>query len=161
MGALLASLVRRQNSLDLAQARFFWISIATAGTLIVSGFSSLIVCQLALSPIFVFSALAVVFGGIVSRAFLGRKSQTILQTILRLRVLTFCGRYSYGMYVYHIPLLWLTVRHFTGMKPASNLATFSLLSCAANIITTNVRDTDDSRFSGDVSEIRSSKIAKP
>jgi len=67
MGALLASLVRRQNSPDPAQGRFFWISIATADALIASGFSSLLVCQVALSPIFVFSGLSVVFGGFVAR----------------------------------------------------------------------------------------------
>ena len=146
MGALLASLVRRRELPDLALRRFFWISIATAVALIASGFSRLLVCQVALSPIFVFSGLAVVFGSLVSRVFLGHNSQTILQTIMRSRLLTFCGKYSYGMYVYHIPLLWLAVRHFTDMKPTSNLATFSVLSCAVILLTLVIAKTSFDYF---------------
>ena len=82
----------------------------------------------------------------MSRAFRDRKSQTILQTILRLRVLTFCGKYNYGICVYHIPLLWLTVRYFTGMKPTSNFAVFSLLSCVVVLRTVVVAKTSFDHF---------------
>jgi peptidoglycan/LPS O-acetylase OafA/YrhL len=128
MGSLLASLVRRHTSQNKWQPVLHWLSIFTAVAIIAGGFSSLVVLRLMHSPLFISSGLTVVFGGLVSIAFLERNSARLIQRILRSRALTFCGKYSYGMYVYHVPLLWLVARFATGLKPATNIPHFLLLS---------------------------------
>jgi peptidoglycan/LPS O-acetylase OafA/YrhL len=46
-----------------------------------------------------------------------------------------CGKYSYGMYIFHVPLLWLVAHYVTGLQPAKSLFAFLLLSAALKALT--------------------------
>jgi peptidoglycan/LPS O-acetylase OafA/YrhL len=53
-----------------------------------------------------FSLLAIGFGALILGAAVNDRESDPLQRVLRNRVLSRVGKYSYGMYVYHVPLLW-------------------------------------------------------
>lgn len=52
-----------------------------------------------------FSLFACSFGGLILHSFLTSQETTLFQTALRNKPLTIVGKYSYGMYVYHVPLI--------------------------------------------------------
>jgi peptidoglycan/LPS O-acetylase OafA/YrhL len=102
MGAFLASLVRHPGALALWQSKIYCFAGIAAAALLGSRVFPWPVLQIPRSPLFVFSFLSFVGGGIVLRAFVAQGSLP--------SVLTACGRYSYGMYVYHVPFIWLLGR---------------------------------------------------
>jgi peptidoglycan/LPS O-acetylase OafA/YrhL len=56
-----------------------------------------------------FSLLALGFSSLVVYAAATDGATKLMQRILRLRVLTDFGKYSYGIYVYHVPILGASV----------------------------------------------------
>jgi peptidoglycan/LPS O-acetylase OafA/YrhL len=61
---------------------------------------------------FGFTALAVVFGALVIWAYVDRGRRNWSDRLLSIRPLTVLGKYSYGVYVYHIPVIYLAKMHF-------------------------------------------------
>jgi peptidoglycan/LPS O-acetylase OafA/YrhL len=57
-----------------------------------------------------YALLASAFSLLVLAAVLTDESSTRLQSVLRLRVLTRFGKYAYGLYVIHVPLLYFVTR---------------------------------------------------
>lgn len=134
-GALLASLVRRQSRLVKSPQVWecLWLFLSLA--IIAGGFANVLPLQLLHSPLIVATSLAIVCSGMVCVAFLERNSAAPLQKILRFPALVFCGKYSYGMYVFHVPLLWLLARFLTARKPAASYPAFVLLSVCTVALT--------------------------
>jgi len=127
-GALLASLVRRRASLVESSPRALrWGVCLLSVAIVAGGFSTFLPLQLLHAQLFIASGLALVCGSLVCVVFLERSATTLLQTALRSPILTFCGKCSYGMYVFHVPLLWLAARFLTRLAPAANYPQFFLL----------------------------------
>jgi peptidoglycan/LPS O-acetylase OafA/YrhL len=135
MGALLASLVRTQRTGKKWQPALHLLAITFGIAIIAGGFSDVLLLKIVHSPLLISSGLAVVFGGLVSWTFLNKNVETSAQKVLRSPALTFCGKYSYGIYVYHVPLLWLVARYYLSLKPANSLFSFLLLTCGVILLT--------------------------
>lgn len=90
VGALLAALVRDSIML-MRYRRVVYASAVVCGLFAVfGGFPETVL----------FSLIAVLFGAVVLHAFEGGNA------LIRAQPLRTVGKYSYGMYVYHVPLLW-------------------------------------------------------
>lgn len=133
IGGLLASLVRRRafTVLPYFRAAAIFVSAIIAGA-----FSQFTPLRLLHSSLFIGSGVALVFGALVAQAFQTRNARNLLQSLLTNPALRFCGTYSYGMYIFHVPLLWLLARLITHLKPAAGLTQFLLLSVCLLALTT-------------------------
>ena len=138
MGAVLAGIVRCPKEIKRWMPLLYCSALAAAGMIVAAYFSELPALRLAASELFIFSLLASLFGGLVLYVFMNRNSLTKAQCIVRLPALRFCGKYSYGMYVYHVPLLWLLARYATGSQPLQSLPVFLVFSCAVMAVTVAV-----------------------
>lgn len=147
VGALLASVVRKGIHLG---GWPLYTSASLAAAIIAGAYVAFVPLQVLHASPFIASGLAIVFGGLVLTAFLERNSRATLQKYLCNPALRFCGRYSYGMYVYHVPLLWLIAKLLTGRKTAVGLPRFLLLSAMEMAVTMAVAklsfDCFESRF---------------
>lgn len=78
-----------------------------------------------------YTLLAVGFGALVLGAALGDGRQNVVQRIFKNRALMRVGRYSYGMYVYHVPVLGLSelllFRHLPPSLKANGLFCLSYI----------------------------------
>lgn len=74
-----------------------------------------------------YSALAILFATIVLSAFLGRDETGSAGRTLQKPILTSLGKYSYGIYVYHVPLL---MAGFAALEPTSHTQRSAWLSVA-------------------------------
>jgi len=135
MGALLASLVRSPNIAERLRSIFGWMAATAAIAVVVGNFSNSAILRLGGSPLFIFSGLAVAFGCLILHVFTNRNPTSALQRILSCPALTACGKYSYGMYIYHVPLLWICTRWETGLKPADDLLAFVSLTWGVTAVT--------------------------
>ena len=90
MGALIAALVRDSAVLARYRRLIYGSALACGLTAVFGGFADVVL----------FSLLAVLFGGVVLHAF---ERGNVLFNFEPLRKV---GKYSYGMYVYHVPLIW-------------------------------------------------------
>lgn len=80
-----------------------------------------------------YSLLAVGFSSLVLYAATTDQSRNLLQSIFRNRILTNFGRYSYGMYVYHVPVIFVFQAVLVAFVPAplvqSAWFAYSALGC--------------------------------
>ncbi len=101
-GAFLAALVRRPGLLLRLKRPIYLtgaISAATALTIVY------LIRSAALTNVLAYSFLAMAFGALVLFAFLQTAERSRVKQWFSDKRLTTFGRYSYGMYVYHVPLL--------------------------------------------------------
>jgi peptidoglycan/LPS O-acetylase OafA/YrhL len=144
MGALLAGIVRSSKDAKRCRQLLPFLALALAGTIAAASSS-----DSARAELLIFSALALAFGSVVLETFLTRNLSTKLQRILCFPPLRFLGKYSYGMYLYHIPLLWVWVTCVPALKPMQSLPAFILFSCGVTALTIAV-----AKLSFDYFEIR-------
>jgi peptidoglycan/LPS O-acetylase OafA/YrhL len=114
-GACVACVVRRSDVVTRCKP---WIySLGVAGALGVA-------VVVALGRTFALSTwqacwfitfLSLVFGSLTYRAFVMAERPAMLQRTLRSRLLTSFGKFSYGIYVYHVPLLVIS-SHFLARR---------------------------------------------
>jgi peptidoglycan/LPS O-acetylase OafA/YrhL len=106
-GAFMAALVRLPET--LRRAKPYVLTVASGCTAAIL-FINLGIHGFTYSEwyvVLVFSLLAAAFGGLVLYAFLTSEEHSLFQTVFRSKPLTTIGKYSYGMYVYHVPLIAL------------------------------------------------------
>jgi peptidoglycan/LPS O-acetylase OafA/YrhL len=133
-GAFMAALVRLPETLRVAK-RYVLLASSICGAAIL--FINLNVHGFTYSEwyvVLVFSLFAGAFGGLVLYAFLTADQPSIFQTVFQSKPLTTIGKYSYGMYVYHVPLaalasLLLAPFLDLGRKPVTS--TFFILGVIA------------------------------
>ncbi len=126
MGALIAMLVRSPRALKILHPYLYSAAIASIAILL---------CFNALGGVpqynefygvsVQFTLIAVVFSAIVLRAFTRRDDSTAVQTFLRRPLLGRVGKYSYGMYVYHVPIMLASaalLRHFVSRNFSAPVA---------------------------------------
>lgn len=102
VGAFLASLVRTPDLLERARPYIYRVGIASAAV-------ALLLIYLVRSQAWMATAglslLAFAYGSAVLFSFKGASDGSAAQRLLTDKRLTAFGKYSYGMYVYHVPLL--------------------------------------------------------
>jgi len=113
MGAALAALARTPRGLAALRP---WARVAGAGSL--AALTYLITTETYNAPahvsrLFVQTLYALVFGSLLVLAVTARKG-SVLQKVFSSRVLVFLGVYSYGIYVFHHPLLVFAGTHDIG-----------------------------------------------
>lgn len=128
IGSLVAVTIRNRKMLVERKRPIYLLGIcAIAPLLFILGISSLWWVLLASH-----SLLALAFGALILRVYETDENDTCLQRLLTNRQLRSVGRYSYGMYVYHVPLLWalsvvfrrLGVAHWVLLTVATLLLTY-------------------------------------
>lgn len=77
---------------------------------------------------FGYTALALTFACVVLYAFWSSGSSGVMPRLLRSKVLTSFGKYSYAMYVFHVPLSW-HVKPLIGFLATCWLAVLSWVCC--------------------------------
>jgi peptidoglycan/LPS O-acetylase OafA/YrhL len=113
VGAICAIVVRDAGL--LARVRRFLPIVATLGAAYVVAIAIAIkddATQAFYAVTFGFTALALVFGSLVIRAYVDRGRRNWSDRLLSIRPLTALGKYSYGVYVYHIPVIYLAKMRF-------------------------------------------------
>ena len=107
VGVCMATLLRLPDMLRRTKAYIWGMALACA---VAIAFINLAAHGFTYSqwyPIVALTLFAGAFGGLVLHAFLSTDDASIFQIIFRSKPLTTVGRYSYGMYVYHVPLMAL------------------------------------------------------
>jgi peptidoglycan/LPS O-acetylase OafA/YrhL len=110
-GALGAILIREPQAVVLVRKWFSWTAFASILAFVAGAALSRIIHGPGGGLLFVetlgFSFLAVGFSALIVYAAANDGAQSVLQRFLRSGVLTDFGKYSYGIYVYHVPVLAL------------------------------------------------------
>ncbi len=83
----------------------------------------------------VFPCLSVCFAAAVFHTFVSRQNPNGIQRFLRTRVLTSFGKYSYGIYVYHVPILTIALICLSSRLGIGRSASMSFLFSLAVIAT--------------------------
>jgi peptidoglycan/LPS O-acetylase OafA/YrhL len=110
MGAVLACLVRQRELLVRVKHYVYlggMLGFAVFAAAIAAGRSSV---PRAWGGLVSGSCLALFYGMLILHAFLTSGDKTLYQSGLRNRVFRSFGKYSYGIYVYHVPLLMVAIR---------------------------------------------------
>ena len=128
MGALIASLARSSGNLSGGRWILRCLALVAGLAFGAGSFSRLPIFGLARSELFIFSGLAVILGCLILETFVTREKNTLFQRSVCWRPLRFAGKYSYGIYLYHVPLLWLCARCCTRLEPARDLMEFMAFS---------------------------------
>jgi peptidoglycan/LPS O-acetylase OafA/YrhL len=112
-GALAAILFRDVRALNALRRWLPWIASIPLISFVVCGLWLRLVHGAGGELLFVetigFSLLALGFSSVVLYAAIMDGTGTLPQTLLRKRLLTDFGKYSYGIYVYHVPILGVCV----------------------------------------------------
>jgi peptidoglycan/LPS O-acetylase OafA/YrhL len=139
VGSLAAVLVRNSKMLPLLGRRSFLfgmamcgllmlnVALATGGTRDVSGVPM---------ATYGFTSFAIVYGSLVLYAYTHSGSSNLLASQLRNPVLQAFGKYSYALYVFHIPVFRLcgeAVKQISAEVPEYLRLTFWLLALTAGI----------------------------
>ncbi len=103
VGAFLAGLVRRPDLLGRIKPYLYKLGVASAVGVI---FLLCAVENAGVRQIFAFSLLAFAYGAAVLFAYSKSGETSRAQRLLCSTQLTTLGKYSYGMYVYHVPILF-------------------------------------------------------
>jgi peptidoglycan/LPS O-acetylase OafA/YrhL len=112
-GALAAILFRDIRALNVARKWLPWTAVvALVGFIVGVGLTQTVHGpggDLLFVETFGYSLLAVGFSSLILHTAAGDGAATFLQRLLRNNVLTDFGKYSYGIYVYHVPILGICV----------------------------------------------------
>jgi len=113
LGALLSLMARTRNGL-LTWRRAGWFGMVAAGSLLValSVWRRGLWYDLPLVFTVGFTSLALFFGSLLTLAITSAEG-SVLKRLLCSRLLKFFGRYSYGLYVFHHPIVLVLRQFFT------------------------------------------------
>ncbi|MDQ2711027.1 MAG: acyltransferase [Acidobacteriota bacterium] len=103
VGAFLAGLVRRPNLLKRLEPYVYRVGIVSALGIMILIY---VIKDHGASQVFGFSLLAFAYGAAVLFAYIKSGDSSTTQRLLCSKQLTTLGKYSYGMYVYHVPILF-------------------------------------------------------
>jgi peptidoglycan/LPS O-acetylase OafA/YrhL len=127
-GAACASMVRSPHLLKRIRPRIGPVGLAAA-CILAFGLPAFFEPGLFMQSVG-YSALAILFAAIVLSAFLGRDGTGSAERILERPMLTSLGKYSYGIYVYHVPVLMAS---FAALASRVNIQRSTWLSVAFTI----------------------------
>ncbi|HEY3404145.1 MAG TPA: acyltransferase [Ohtaekwangia sp.] len=113
VGAILAAMVRNENLMALLAKYTLWIFIISGSAVLGIGVWNHSFGIQEFTP-YGFTVLAIFFGSMIIVS-LAPHRYNLLKFIMESRALTFFGKYSYGLYVYHIPVLRICMVELNGV----------------------------------------------
>lgn len=151
VGVFMAALVRQPEALRRLKPYVFAGAAASAAVLLVINLAARAFIDSEWYVIFAFSLFAWAFGGLVLHTFLTTQEESWLQRVFSSRPLTTVGKYSYGMYVYHVPLIALASALFAtsldlGRNPVTSVLFAAGVIAATFVVAKLSFDLFESRF---------------
>ena len=113
VGAILAVMVRREDLMVYLAKYILWVVIISGGAVLGIGVWNQSFAIEHFTP-YGFTVLAIFFGSVLVLA-LAPHRYNFLKWVMESKPLTFFGKYSYGLYVYHVPVLRICMVELKGV----------------------------------------------